>query len=364
MRFAPDGSLYFGEHLVGDQRKIAFNTTQFTYRPGTEKIGDGHIFHYSADGRLLHEYASDVHGGMAGIHGVSSIVLEDDGQRMIYISETGNRVMQYDLAADRQLPDLALLEGNMALIMTQMPDRTLVIATGASLLLMDPDDGRILKTVAIGSSGWAAVTPAIDAGHVLLGNFFTGEFIKLRLADETVVARATINEQRSLSGIAQYAGRKVVGLGPGFGQGNPYEQVIEKSEKAFMLRDLEGSIENLDEDYVLYDITEEGAAPRMRGRENVRKILGSFFSASDMWLDSEVDKWGLLDNLLVQVEYDTYKTDEGRADGADAGGLRASQRQTLARVALQGADRKPAGSGRRQARRPDGAEIEECSRRF
>lgn len=316
VRFGADGSLYFGEHLVGTQRKIPYNTTEFTFRPGSRDIGEGHVFRFSPEGRLLDEFPTEVHGGMAGIHGVSSIVLEDDGQRVIYISETGNRVMQYDLAARRQLPDLAVFDGSsggpaMTLVMTQMPDRTLVIATGATLALLDPDSGELLDDIAIGSAGWAAVAPAIDAGHVLLGNFFTGEFVKLRLADGEIVARASIDEQNSLSGIVQYGGRRVLRRGPGFGRGNPYEAVIESSERAFMLRDLEGSIAALDDDYVLYDVTEQGAVPRMQGKENVRRILGGFFADSEAWLDSEVDKWGLIDNLLVQVEYDTYQTDAG-----------------------------------------------------
>ncbi len=314
--FASDGSLFFGEHLVGSNLKIPQNTTVFSYLPGTERIGDGHVFQFTGDGRFLAEYPTDTHGGMAGIHGATSIVLSNDRRRVIYISETGNRLMQYDLANRQQLPDLAVYDPAkggpaMVLYMTSLADGTLVIATGASLLLVNPETGDTEQEVRLESGGWAAVTPAIDAGHVLVGNFFTGEFVKLRLADGEVVARSSINEARSLSGIAQYGGRKIMRRGPGFGEGNRYEEVIESSERAFMLRDLEGSIANLDEDYVLYDIRDEGAVPRMQGRENVRKILGAFFSASDAWLDSSVDKLALLENLLVQVEYDTYKTDEG-----------------------------------------------------
>ena len=218
--------------------------------------------------------------------------------------------------------------------LTRMPDRSLIIATGAGLLLVDPDTGATRKEIDLGSSGWAAVAPANDAGHVLLGNFFTGEFVKLRLADGQVVARSSIKEKNSLSGIAQYAGRKVIRQGPGFGAGNPYEAIIESSEKAFMQRDLEGSIENIDEDYVLYDIKDEGPVARMRGKENVRKILGAFFSASDSWLDSEVDKWGLLDNILVQVEYDTYEDESGTRTIPTLVVFRAPRWQALARVAL------------------------------
>ena len=209
INWAKDGSFYMGEHMVGSNRKIAFNTTEFAYMPFTDRIGDGHVFHFTPDGRLLEEYPTDVHGGMAGIHGVTNAVLSQDGTRIIYISETGNRLMQYDLAARRQLPDLAVYDPAqggppMVLFMTGMPDGRLLIATGASLMVVEPFSGETIKDIPLGSSGWAAITPSIEDGVVLVGNFFTGEFMKLRLEDGAVLARGNIGEKNSLSGIAQY----------------------------------------------------------------------------------------------------------------------------------------------------------------
>lgn len=211
INWAQDGSFYMGEHMVGSNRKISFNTTEFAYMPFTNRIGDGHVFHFSPDGRLLEEFPTDVHGGVAGIHGVTNAVLSRDGGRIIYISETGNRLMHYDLRDRRQLPDLAVYDPAkggppMVLFMTGLPDGSLLIATGSSLMVVEPFSGETLKEIPLGSSGWAAITPSIDTGTVLVGNFFTGEFIKLRLEDGEVLARGTINEQNSLSGIAQYAG--------------------------------------------------------------------------------------------------------------------------------------------------------------
>ncbi len=211
--FAPDGSLYLAEHLQGDKLKISFNTTVFAYMPGTRRIGNGHIYRFSSDGRMLAQFDNETHGGVAGIHGASNTVLEDNGRRMIYFSETGNRLMQYDLSERRQLPDLAVYDGTngqpqtMLLFLSQMPDRRLLLATGSSLLLVDPDSGALQQEIALGTSGWAAVAPAIGGEHVLIGNFFTGEFVRLRLNDGKIVARSSINEQRSLSGIAQYPGK-------------------------------------------------------------------------------------------------------------------------------------------------------------
>ena len=304
--FAPDGSLYFNEHLVGTKDRTAFNTTRFRYMPGTQRVGDGHIFRFTADGRLLEEYPTEIHGGVADIHGNSGMVLADDGNRAIYFSETGNRLMQYDLANRKQLPDLATFgdeegEPPMVLYLTSLGDGTLAAATGSSVMLIDPDSGATIKQLNLSSAGWAAMTASVDEGHLLLGNFFTGEIIKLRIEDGEVVARNSINEQNSLSGIAQFAGAEV----------NPYEEIIRSSEEAFMKRDLQGSIENLDQDYVLYDIKDDGPVARMRGRDQVEQILGQFFSSDQSWVDSTVDKWGLLDNILVQVEYDDFETDQG-----------------------------------------------------
>jgi hypothetical protein len=58
--------------------------------------------------------------------------------------------------------------------------------------------------------GWAAVAPSTDSGYLLLGNFFDGEFVKLRVTDGKIVARNTIGEERSLSGIVQYSGRPAI----------------------------------------------------------------------------------------------------------------------------------------------------------
>ena len=210
--FAPDGTLLFGEHLIGGKRKITFNTTQFDYLPGEIVIGRGNVLRFSTDGRFIEEYATDTHGGVVGIHGVTSTVLTDDGKRMIYISETGNRVMQYDLESRRQLPDLVNfgeVEGApaMVLVMTQMPDGRLVIGTGTSVILLDQYSGKIVREIKMDRIGWAAVAPSTDPGHLLLGNFFDGEFVKLRVSDGEIVARNTIGEERSLSGIAQFPGR-------------------------------------------------------------------------------------------------------------------------------------------------------------
>ncbi len=208
--FAKDGSLFFGEHLQGSEIQIASNTTVFNLLPGRDVIGDGNIFKFSSDAELLLEFHSDTHGGVAGIHGVTSTVLTDDDTRMVYISETGNRVMQYDLANDRQLPDLRVFDEDenifMVLTMMPMPDGSLLISTGNGLVILDKNSGETLRYYDMDSSGWAASGPTVDGEGIIVGNFFTGQIVVISRETGDVVKSSYIGQKNSLSGVAQYPG--------------------------------------------------------------------------------------------------------------------------------------------------------------
>ncbi|MBL8200761.1 MAG: hypothetical protein JNK40_07305 [Chromatiales bacterium] len=208
--FGRDGSLYFGEHMMGTQTGHPSVTTKFRLLPGRDVIGDGHVFRHSPDGRLLDEYPTQANGGMFGFLAVTSTVLADDDTRMIFVSETGRRVMQYDLKNRRQLPDLADFTTNpdvpMVLVMNPAPDGRLLISTGKGFLVMDPKTGAVIRNYPLEGMGWAAVSSSTDGQYAIVGNFFTGEIVKVRLADAVIVARNNVGQRESLSGIAQYPG--------------------------------------------------------------------------------------------------------------------------------------------------------------
>lgn len=208
--FGRDGSLYFGEHMMGTQTGHPSVTTKFRILPGRDVIGDGHVFRHSPDGRLLDEYPTQANGGMFGFLAVTSTVLADDDARMIFVSETGRRVMQYDLKNRKQLPDLADFATNpdvpMVLVMNATPDGRLLISTGKGFLVMDPKTGAVLRNYPLEGMGWAAVNSSADGQFAIIGNFFTGDIVKIRLSDAAIVARNNIGQRESLSGIAQYPG--------------------------------------------------------------------------------------------------------------------------------------------------------------
>ena len=208
--FGKDGSLYFGEHLEGERTDSDLVTTTFNLLPGRNVIGDGNIFRHNAAGELIQEYNTDTHGGIEGYLAVTSTVLADDDTRMIYVSETGNRVMQYDLKNDKQLPDLANFEDHptvgMVLNMNPMKNGDLMISTGVSILVLDPNTGELKREYELEGAGWATMAASNDGEHIYSGNFFTGELVKMRLSDGEIVARAETGQQKSLSGLIQYPG--------------------------------------------------------------------------------------------------------------------------------------------------------------
>ena len=209
--FAPDGTLYFGEHLAGTSDRAGGRlTTTFRKLPGRDVIGDGWIFKYSREGEELEHYETDYHP-MPPFLAITSTVLADEGERMIYVSETGNRVMQFDLQQNRQLPDLAVVQPDsgvpMVLVMVARPDGRLLISTNLGFVVMDQDSGEIIENHQLGGMGWAALAPGVDNEHVIVGNFFSGEIVKYSVVSGEIVARNNIGQQKSLSGVVQYPGR-------------------------------------------------------------------------------------------------------------------------------------------------------------
>ncbi|MBT8423217.1 MAG: PD40 domain-containing protein [Gammaproteobacteria bacterium] len=215
--FAPDGTVLMGEHLLGDgsnfpewMGKYEDMGTALTTIPGEDVFGHGHIFRFSKDGELIKEYQNEAHGGMTGFLGCTTASLSPDGKTMLYSSETGPRVMQYDLEADKQLPDFltfAPREG-MVLVAVYRPDGTVLMIKAVSrtdfVLQHLTADAKEIKTYELPSPGWAIISPSIDDNVILIGNFFSGTVAKFDLDKGEIIADVTVGVERSLAGIAQY----------------------------------------------------------------------------------------------------------------------------------------------------------------
>ena len=216
--FASDGTLFLGEHLVGDEsnnkalegpRKLE---TVLPFMPGTEKYGDGNIYKFTEDGELLDTFETETHGGMPGFLGVTASTISPDNAKIIYISELGNRIFQFDLMNRKQMDDLLTYapdSGDMVIAISYAPNGDLYsikanFRAGFSLCLHDAETGEIITTMDLPDPGWAALTLSKDGKSAYIGNFFSGVVGKFNIASGEMITSAETNVARSLAGIAEY----------------------------------------------------------------------------------------------------------------------------------------------------------------
>ena len=209
--FCADGSLYLAEAVRGNGIKMEIRArmgTRLQRMPGTDRFGDGHVWHYRADGTLLRELATQVHGGIGGFMGVTMSALSPDESTLVYCSETGTRLMRYDLESARQMPDLQCLpegEREMFFAMDFGPQGRLYVSRGNRVDLVSPE-GRTMCCYPFDGHGWATLKAAADGRHLYVGNYFSGELVKLELESGEHVATTDTGVEKSLAGIAEYVG--------------------------------------------------------------------------------------------------------------------------------------------------------------
>lgn len=188
---SPDGSIVIGEHIKGD--KMPF-------------LGGGEIYKFSGDGTLQQHFAAEHDPGKFGFHGVTNMVLVAGGNTAIYISETGKRVMQYDLERDCQLEDLFTLaadgdKSTTGLAMT--PDGEILLATVTGAALFSPG-GELLKDYDIPCErGWSAVRISAGGDSFFIANFFTGRLEKRHLVTGEILTAVDTGLTYRLASIAE-----------------------------------------------------------------------------------------------------------------------------------------------------------------
>jgi hypothetical protein len=96
------GNLYFGEYFIG--REIWKGTTAAKRPDGT--LGDGNIYKYSPDLKLLQTFVVENAPEFTHFKGVTHSTMHPSKQFITYTTETARRLMRYDIVNDRQMADL------------------------------------------------------------------------------------------------------------------------------------------------------------------------------------------------------------------------------------------------------------------
>lgn len=201
--FAPDGRFFLGENFVGTASRVPLRTT-LPFMPGTQRLGDGHLFEFSANGRLLQEHRTPVHGGMGGFQGLTASALAADGKTLFYTSESGPKIMRWDVTARRSLPDLvdaSTTPGRFFFDVSFDAAGRLLVVTGLGVDALDATTGAVLRRYPLGSFGWASMSAPIG-DTVYLSNFFSGGIVRLDLQSGAITARADTGTKKSASGVA------------------------------------------------------------------------------------------------------------------------------------------------------------------
>lgn len=208
--FASDGSLVFGEHAIETDIPDGMFKTVLPRMPDG-RLGDGKAYRYSVTGQLLQVFDTKITKSMGRFLAVTCSVLSPDENRLIYVTETGDRVMQFDLLRNQQLDDLLILEGEtmmqrMAFWVAYTPDGRLLVCCGDHIRIVDDETGALTKRIELGPFGFAAITACADNRHAYGCNFLTGDLVKVDMQTDTVVARASTGVERSAAGLAEYCG--------------------------------------------------------------------------------------------------------------------------------------------------------------
>jgi hypothetical protein len=164
------------------------------------------LFLCDRDAGVAEPLVVDIDGGKFRFHGVTHMTLAPDGRTLIYVSETGRRVMRYDLEARRQCSDFLVLaaddpRGTYGLACT--PDGRILMATGTGAVMFGAD-GTVLKTYDIPERrGWSRLQLSQQRGSFWLSNFFEGLLQQRDIESGELLREHDIGRKFSLCGLAE-----------------------------------------------------------------------------------------------------------------------------------------------------------------
>ena len=204
VHFAADGSLWFTESLGGDHQPEPL-TTRHRPLPGHDQLlGEAGLYHYTPEGELLGQFHPEFHGGMSGSMAITHSVLAPDGHTLIYVSETGPRLMRFDLERGVQLPDLQRYpdgQREMFFDLALTEHEELLICRGDRVEALDLD-GRLQRRYPLEGFGWSVIATATP-GAAYVANWFSGEVVRLELTTGKLTAAVKI-APKCIAGLAQY----------------------------------------------------------------------------------------------------------------------------------------------------------------
>jgi hypothetical protein len=209
--FGPDGSVYLCEYLKGNK---PYQGGVMRLIEGTDVVGYGRIQKRTAELAVVTEYDNETSPSLTGFHGVTHSTMHPGGKFITYITDLSHRVMRFDIAAGRQMPDLVTYEPGEALVrkwttgVAYLRNGTLLLLRGSFIDLID-EAGKSLRTVPLDEYGYAMIRTCKDERYCLVTNIFTGVMSKVDLTESRITGQIDTGFAkpfRSLAGVAEFPG--------------------------------------------------------------------------------------------------------------------------------------------------------------
>ncbi len=205
--FARDGSFFLNEHTTGTLDDVPKNIRHnYHGLGGTNRIGDGNIHKFDAEGNPVKVFETETSTSFAGFLGVTSMALHPSEEFISYTTETSKRIMRYDIVRNHQMPDLVQLpqeEREFVFCLSQLADGSIVATRGDKIEIID-EEGQVTRTYPMEDRGWATIIEARDREHLFATNFRDGRVVKINKALGGIVNTIELNVERSLAGIAEF----------------------------------------------------------------------------------------------------------------------------------------------------------------
>jgi hypothetical protein len=216
--FRDDGQVFLGEHMKAKKKPtegVATKTTiTFPVIPNEGVLGFGFVYEYDADWNLVKIYETETAPELTGFKGVTHSSLHPGGKFITYATETGKRIMRYDVVNDRQMPDLVTYPGDdifdrvWAIAVKYLPDGRLLVTRGDFMELLD-EKGKVLKTYPLETYGWSDIEICGDGQHCLVSSIWTGTVAKVHVESTEIVGTIDTGMKapyRTLAGVAEFKG--------------------------------------------------------------------------------------------------------------------------------------------------------------
>jgi len=190
--FLSDGSLLMADYFNGNTPPPGTCIRQV---PGTGMIGEGKLYRFDRNGNLLDEWDPETAPEPFNFKGMTHMTLHPSEEFVTYTTETGKRVMRFNIKTGKQMSDLKVCPGETqpgvmdrewAIAVAYLQDGRLLLTRGETVELLD-ESGEVLRTYPLPDYGWAMIQPGTDQKSFVASNFFTGIIAKVDLETGKII---------------------------------------------------------------------------------------------------------------------------------------------------------------------------------